>query len=80
MAKRERPFACPSSAKERGVGALLPIEFHTYAEQLTVANYIKLTNRVHNKTGADKPGAVYVKSIRFAGLELLSGQLMLTRP
>jgi hypothetical protein len=60
LAKRERPFACPSSAKERGVGALLPIEFHTYAEQLTVANYIKLTNLVHNKTGADKPGAGYV--------------------
>jgi hypothetical protein len=25
-----------------------------------MANYIKLTNLVHNKTGADKPGAVYV--------------------
>jgi hypothetical protein len=28
--------------------------------QLAMGKYIKLTNLVHNKTGPDKPGAVYV--------------------
>jgi hypothetical protein len=36
------------------------IEFHNLRRQLAMANYIKLTNLVHNKTGPDKPGAVYV--------------------
>jgi GTP cyclohydrolase I len=30
--------------------------------QLAMAKYIQLTNLVHNKTGPDKPGAVYVNT------------------